>query len=353
MTGKPRWVNDVPLFSVVVPTYNYGRFLSQCIDSVLAQDCGDWELIITDDQSADDTSAVIARYSDPRIHYIRNERRLGMYPNFRRAIEMSRGTLIKPLPADDYLLPGSLSSFAQLFAERPAVVFASAGAEICDWEGHVIDRRHVPGAGSQLDTHGVATMIAEAGCFFGGNSTFAFRRAAYETVGGYPEGVRYSGDFALGASLSRIGDYFSVPQILIGGRLHGVQSGVRDTRGTVHIEDRFAVYRLMYAPHPSLPDADVLHRRAQTRETAMYAALALKAAFTPGRREWARAVRHVLARESDVAATRALLTRAPALIRHFVKARRSSAQRQRAARRTSAPGMSMPTADPSVHGNAQ
>ena len=343
----------MPLFSVVVPAYNYGRFLPHCIESVLQQDCADWELVLTDDQSTDDTAAVVERYRDPRIRYWRNGTRLGMYPNFRRAIELSRGELIKPLPADDYLLPGCLSAFARVFSERPSVVLASAGAEICDWEGRVIDRRQVPGAGSQLDAHGVAAMMAEAGCFFGGNSTFAFRRAAYDAVRGYPEAVRYSGDFALAALLARLGGYYSVPQILIGGRLHGVQSGVRDTRGTVHIEDRFAVYRLMYAPHSLLPDAEALHRKAQTRETAMYAALALKASLTPGRRDWARAVRDVLARESDVAATRALLARAPALLRHFVKARQASAQRQRAARRTSAPGMSTPAADPSVHGTGR
>src|SRR5438045_4978983 len=82
-----------PLVSVCVPTYNYARFLPDCIESVLAQTLTGWELIICDDCSTDDSAEVVRRYADrdPRIRYVRNETRLGMNGNIKHATDLGRG----------------------------------------------------------------------------------------------------------------------------------------------------------------------------------------------------------------------------------------------------------------------
>ncbi len=76
----------MPLVSVCVPTYNYGRFLPDCIESVLEQTLDDWELVLCDDCSTDDTEEVVRSYveRDSRVRYVRNERRLGMNGNLKR-----------------------------------------------------------------------------------------------------------------------------------------------------------------------------------------------------------------------------------------------------------------------------
>lgn len=65
---------DAPTVSVCVPTYNYGRFLTDCIESVLQQDFADFELVITDDNSTDGTAELVARFAaaDARVRYIKN-----------------------------------------------------------------------------------------------------------------------------------------------------------------------------------------------------------------------------------------------------------------------------------------
>lgn len=63
----------MPTFSIIIPTYNRARFLSRTIQSVLAQTCEDWELVIVDDGSVDDTRQVVASFHDSRIRYVYQE----------------------------------------------------------------------------------------------------------------------------------------------------------------------------------------------------------------------------------------------------------------------------------------
>ena len=90
-----------PLVSVCIPTYRGAVHLGAAIGSVLSQSFGDFELIIIDDHSPDDTAAVVAQHKDPRIRYIRNESNLGAQGNWNRCLSESRGKLFKLLPQDE------------------------------------------------------------------------------------------------------------------------------------------------------------------------------------------------------------------------------------------------------------
>jgi glycosyltransferase involved in cell wall biosynthesis len=120
-----------PLVSVCVPTYNYGRFLLDCIESVLDQTLSDWELVITDDASTDSTEEIVNSYAAvyPRIRYLRNAQRLGMSANLKRATESARGRYLKMLCADDWIAPRCLEVLCGLMEQYPGVVLATS-AEI-------------------------------------------------------------------------------------------------------------------------------------------------------------------------------------------------------------------------------
>lgn len=94
-----------PKVSVCIPTYNYGRFIAEAIESVLAQTFKDFELIVVDNCSTDNTRAVVEHYVniDPRIVYYCNESNIGMVGNWNRCLGYARGKYIKILCADDYL----------------------------------------------------------------------------------------------------------------------------------------------------------------------------------------------------------------------------------------------------------
>src|SRR5512134_547635 len=89
-----------PLVSVVIPTYNYGRFLTEAVQSVLGQSFQDLECIIVDDGSSDHTDQVLASFSDRRLVISRTPR-LGVSGARNRGLDLCRGELIAFLDADD------------------------------------------------------------------------------------------------------------------------------------------------------------------------------------------------------------------------------------------------------------
>jgi glycosyltransferase involved in cell wall biosynthesis len=96
-------------FSIILPTYNRAHMLAKAMDSVLAQTFKDWELIIVDDGSTDNTEDLVKSYSDPRIHYHRQENRERSAAR-NAGISLAVGKYICFLDSDDYYLPDHLQN---------------------------------------------------------------------------------------------------------------------------------------------------------------------------------------------------------------------------------------------------
>lgn len=101
---------DYGLVSVITPTYNCGRFIEETIRSVQAQTYGNWEMLIVDDCSSDDTADIVARYAakDSRIRYIRNDVNKGAAETRNKALRTASGRWIAFLDSDDLWLPEKL-----------------------------------------------------------------------------------------------------------------------------------------------------------------------------------------------------------------------------------------------------
>ncbi|MBO7502640.1 MAG: glycosyltransferase family 2 protein [Paludibacteraceae bacterium] len=93
------------LVSVIMPTYNCGRFIRESINSVLTQTYTDWELLIVDDCSTDDTESIVRSYNDSRIRYTRNEENLGAALTRNKALKNAKGRYIAFLDSDDVWAP--------------------------------------------------------------------------------------------------------------------------------------------------------------------------------------------------------------------------------------------------------
>ena len=119
--------SNKPLVSVIIPTYNRDWIVEQAIDSVLAQDFSDYELIVVDDGSDDHTPEILAAYED-QIMVIRQANR-GVSTARNRGIASAAGRLIAFLDSDDLWLPQKLSTQVKFFADNPEVV-------ICQTEEH-------------------------------------------------------------------------------------------------------------------------------------------------------------------------------------------------------------------------
>ena len=110
-----------PLISVCIPTYNGAKYLKECLDSVLTQTLTDFEILIVDDRSSDNTVDIAQEYAnrDPRIRVIVNERNLGLVGNWNRCVELAKGEWIKFVFQDDLIEPQCLEKM--LAASKPNV----------------------------------------------------------------------------------------------------------------------------------------------------------------------------------------------------------------------------------------
>ena len=187
-----------PLFSIILPTFNRGHLIKRALDSVFAQSFTDFELIIVDDGSVDDTFLIVQPLvlADHRLryHYAQN-RGLAMARNL--GISMSNGHWITFIDSDDEFLPDHLASRARYLREDSAIDLLHGGVEIV-------------GDTFVADKHDPTKRIALADCVIGG--TFVIRRELIDQVGAY-RAIEYGDDAefferieASGAKIKRIED---------------------------------------------------------------------------------------------------------------------------------------------------
>lgn len=111
--------------SIILTNYNYQDYIKEAIDSVLAQTYQNWELIISDNCSTDNSWEIINSYDDPRIKKIRNETNLGSTGNFNNAYQYATADLIAILHADDYWMPTKLEKQIEA-VNKGDLIFTSA-----------------------------------------------------------------------------------------------------------------------------------------------------------------------------------------------------------------------------------
>ncbi|MBW4440765.1 MAG: glycosyltransferase family 2 protein [Plectolyngbya sp. WJT66-NPBG17] len=122
----------MPKISVCIPTYNRAHFLPFAIDSVFAQTITDWELIVCDDGSQDATPEVMARYTDPRVRYVRHPRNVGKSNNMRSGFEVATGKYFIKFDDDDRLTPEFLEKTSEILDRDSAIDFVGTDHWIID-----------------------------------------------------------------------------------------------------------------------------------------------------------------------------------------------------------------------------
>lgn len=101
-------MQDKGLVSIITPTYNCAKFIGETIDSIIAQTYENWELIIVDDNSSDNTEEIVKQYKDSRIKYYRNDSNKGAAVSRNFALSLAKGKWIAFLDSDDLWLPSKL-----------------------------------------------------------------------------------------------------------------------------------------------------------------------------------------------------------------------------------------------------
>src|SRR5688572_27397135 len=123
-------INNTPKVSVIIPSYNSAAYMDEAIQSVLNQTFENFELIIVDDCSPDNTDSVVQKYlGDKRVSYYKNSSNLGLGGNWNKALKYAKGDYIKFLCSDDKFHPQLLEKFVVIMDEYPQVSLVSSYRE--------------------------------------------------------------------------------------------------------------------------------------------------------------------------------------------------------------------------------
>lgn len=123
-------LDDAPLVSICIPTYQAAPWIRQAIASALAQDYPLVEIVVADDASTDGTADLASSIDDDRIRVLTSDRRLGMAANWNRSVNAGRGEYIKLLMQDDTLEPHCVSRMASVLTANPSVGFVFAARKV-------------------------------------------------------------------------------------------------------------------------------------------------------------------------------------------------------------------------------
>ena len=118
-------MNDLPLVSLLMTSYNREKYIGFAIESVMASTYSNWELIIVDDRSSDKTLDIAREYEkkDKRIKVYLNEKNLGDYPNRNKAASYAKGKYIKYVDADDAIYPWAVQAEVEMMEKFPEAAY--------------------------------------------------------------------------------------------------------------------------------------------------------------------------------------------------------------------------------------
>lgn len=168
-----------PKVTVYMPAHNYGRYLDRAVESVFAQSMKDWELIIIDDGSTDDTPERVKKYEGlPRVRVIRQSRK-GLSVSNNIALRLANGRYLMRLDADDYLDENALLVMANVLDRKPEVGLVYPDYWLVDDDGEILEavrRKKIGDEARLLDlpAHGACTL---------------FRKECLIELGGYEESI--------------------------------------------------------------------------------------------------------------------------------------------------------------------
>ncbi|MEO7501172.1 MAG: glycosyltransferase family A protein [Gemmatimonadaceae bacterium] len=236
-----------PSVSVLMTAYNRADYIAQSIESVLRSTFQDFELVVVDNCSSDNTLDIVREYerADRRVRVFQNESNIGDFPNRNRAAEHARGTYLKYVDSDDLIYPHGLEVMVRCIETFPdAGLGLSATPDVLGPCPRVLTpaesyREHFFG-GDLLSRAPGSTIV---------------RRSSFQAVGGF-SGRRYIGDPELWLKISRRYDVVKMPMDLVWDRQHpGQEQRTQDSVDWTVMRDEMEIAAL-HADDCPLDDAE-------------------------------------------------------------------------------------------------
>jgi glycosyltransferase involved in cell wall biosynthesis len=251
---------------VVVPCYNYARYLPACVDSVLSQQGVDVRVLVIDDASTDNSAEVAANIADrdSRVQVRRHETNRGHIATYNEGLlGWADGDYCALLSADDLLTPGALERAASVMRQRPTV------GMVYGRSAYFVTNDELPPTGRHRGTK-VWTGLdwidrrCRSGFSVISSPEVVTRTAVHHRVGGYRPTLPHSGDFEMWLRFAAVSDVAYVRGTAQAFYRRHQQSMLRTQYNTAvaDIAQRKAAFEAFFAEHPDIPAAAGLRRAA-------------------------------------------------------------------------------------------
>jgi glycosyltransferase involved in cell wall biosynthesis len=235
---------QLPMWSVMIPTFNCARFLRQALQSVLIQDPGPELMqieVIDDCSTSDDPESIVREIGGGRVIFYRNEQNLGATANFNKCIERSRGKLVHILHGDDWVLPGFYHHVKEMAVKYPDASLFSTRSFFVDEESiitAVSSRIKVlENGGDSYEDFVTSTPLQFAG--------IVIRRKFYENNGGFQTFLVHCADWEMWVRAITKGKGVVSPQVLSCYRVFKDNDTARMVRSAENVKDRLRLYMIL------------------------------------------------------------------------------------------------------------
>lgn len=225
---------DQPKVTVLMPVYNSAPYLAEAIQSVLQQTFTDFEFLIIDDGSTDDSAKVIQRFNDTRIRLFQNSTNLGLVASLNMGIKIARGEFIARMDADDVCLPERLTIQVAFFEAHQEIGICGTWVEVIgESYGQILCYPADPGTLKCMLLFGPA---------FAHPTVMIRRELLHETKLLYDPSFKHAEDFDLWVRASKLTSLANIEKVLLRYRLHPQQVGQQhsDEQNTTAGKVRFA-----------------------------------------------------------------------------------------------------------------
>lgn len=241
---------NAPKVSVVIPTYNRSRLLVRAVDSVLQQTYQDFEILIVDDHSTDDTKERVAELSDGRIIYVHHDGPRGGSAARNTGIKNASGEYIAFLDSDDEWYPVKMEKQSHLFAD-PSIDISYTGFQRVDQVSGKAYETVLPRCGGN-----VAHRLWLDNCV-GTTSTVMMRKKCLLDVGGFDESLPQSQDWDLWIRLADKYRFAHVDEVLLNYYTHDGEQITKDKKK--HLDARLSIFNKYRQQIISFPKAYSYH----------------------------------------------------------------------------------------------
>jgi glycosyltransferase involved in cell wall biosynthesis len=233
-------MSAAPKISVAIPVYNSARYLPECLDSILAQDFRDFEILISDDGSTDGSLEIIKSYAqkDARIRWWQNEKNLGLTGNHNAVMRAARGEFIKFVHQDDKILqPSAFAKVLEPLERDASVSLVGAASELINSKSQALAVRNYFQKTRTLDGKDVIVKCLEENKnILGEPSLVMFRRS--HAARGFDPRYRQIVDMEFWFHLLEQGRFAYVAEPLFGFRVHPQQASAANARSGAAREEQ-------------------------------------------------------------------------------------------------------------------